>query len=329
MTSELSTPTGVLLTNLGTPFAPTAEEVRRYLAEFLSDRRVISLSPVLWWPILHGIILRRRPQRSAHLYQKVWMGSGSPLLVYGRKQSCALQKYFQNHHHPVHVALGMRYGRPSIDKALDQLKSHGIRQLIVLPLYPQYSDSTTASTFDAVNEALSKRPSMPAARFISNYADNPGYIQSCATQIRNFRTEHGANELLLLSFHGLPAESIRQGDPYAHQCHDTARRIAAELELTEKEWRITFQSRFGPKKWLEPYTDETLRALPAQGVESVDVFCPGFAADCLETLEEIEQENQAVFREAGGHKFHYIPALNSRTHHIHALAHIVKQHLHP
>lgn len=325
MTAAAGAPLGVLIANLGTPDAPTPQAVRRYLAEFLSDRRVIALPPLLWQPILHGLILRTRPKRSAKLYQKIWTDDGSPLLAHSRRQRDALQEELDRRGHEVRVALGMRYGQPSIAQALDELK--GTRFLVALPLYPQFSNATTASTFDALTAVLASRSDLPKTRFIDHYAQHPDYIEACATQIRDFRARHGAGERLLLSFHGLPAASERQGDPYARQCRDSAARIAAALALESPQWVLSFQSRFGPKKWLTPYTDATLRELPTQGIQSVDVFCPGFAADCLETLEEIEQENQAVFHAAGGQTFRYIPALNDQPHHIRALANLVEKHL--
>lgn len=325
MTESPGPRTGVLISNLGTPDEPTPQAVRRYLAEFLSDRRVIALSPLLWQPILHGIVLRIRPRRSARLYRKIWMAEGSPLLVYSRRQREALQAELDRRGHAVQVALGMRYGRPSIAQALDELE--GIRLLIVLPLYPQFSNATTASTRDALGRALKRRHDPPEIRFIDHYAHDPAYLDACALQVREFRARHGAGEKLVLSFHGLPKESIEQGDPYARQCRETAHGIARALGLREDQWCATFQSRFGPKEWLTPYTDETLRGLPGAGIRSVDVFCPGFSADCLETLEEIEQENQAVFREAGGRTFRYIPALNDHPGYIRALADLIERHM--
>ena len=316
---------GVLISNLGTPDEPTPRAVRRYLAEFLSDRSVIALPPLLWRPILHGIILRIRPRRSARLYQKIWMEEGSPLLVHSRRQRDALQEELNRRGHAVKVALGMRYGRPSIAQALDVLK--GIDTLVALPLYPQFSGATTTSTRDALTRALRRQDDQPEVRFIDHYANDPAYLDACASQIRNFREQHGAGEQLVLSFHGLPKESVEQGDPYAQQCQETARGIAQALNLRKTQWRMAFQSRFGPKEWLSPYTDETLRELPGAGIRSVDVFCPGFSADCLETLEEIELENQAVFRAAGGRTFRYIPALNDNPDHIRALADLIERHM--
>ena len=325
MTESPGSRTGVLITNLGTPDESTPRAVRRYLAEFLSDRRVIALSPLLWQPILHGIVLRIRPRRSARLYQKIWMEEGSPLLVYSQRQRNALQEELNQRGHPIRIALGMRYGQPSIAQALDELES--VRTLIVLPLYPQFSNATTASTRDALTRALKRRDEQPEVRFIDHYANDPAYLDACASQIRNFRSRHGSGEQLVLSFHGLPKESVEQGDPYAQQCRETAQGIVQVLGLREDQWRMTFQSRFGPKEWLTPYTDETLRELPGAGIRSVDVFCPGFSADCLETLEEIKQENQAVFLAAGGQTFRYIPALNDNPDYILALAGLIERHM--
>ena len=325
MTAVARTPVGILLTNLGTPDAPTTKAVRRYLAEFLSDRRVIPLHPLLWQPILRGIILRTRPQRSAELYRKVWMDEGSPLLVHSRRQRDALQAELDRRGHVAQVALAMRYGQPSIAQALETLGE--VHRLIVLPLYPQFSYTTTTSTLDALELALQHHRTAPTVDFISGYARNDAYIEACASQIRTFRAQHGASERLLLSFHGLPKSSIAQGDPYAGQCRDSAWRIARALGLPWAQWVLSFQSRFGPKEWLTPYTNETLCALAAQGVQSVDVFCPGFASDCLETLEEIEQENRDVFLAAGGKTFRYIPALNDSPEHIRTLANLIEQQL--
>ena len=325
MTESPGSRTGVLISNLGTPDEPTPRAVRRYLAEFLSDRRVIALSPLLWQPILHGIVLRIRPRRSARLYQKIWMEEGSPLLVYSQRQRDALQEELNRRGHTVRVTLGMRYGRPSIAQALGELGE--IDTLIVLPLYPQFSNATTTSTRDALARALKRKDERPEVRFIDHYANDPAYLDACVSQIRNFRDQHGAGEQLVLSFHGLPKESVEQGDPYAQQCRETAHGITQALGLREDQWHLTFQSRFGPKEWLTPYTDETLRELPEAGIRSVDVFCPGFSADCLETLEEIEQENQAVFRAAGGQTFRYIPALNDHPGYIRALAGLIEHHM--
>ena len=325
MTESPGSRTGILISNLGTPDEPTPRAVRRYLAEFLSDRRVIALSPLLWKPILHGIILRIRPRRSARLYQKIWMEEGSPLLVYSQRQRDALQKELNQRGHAVPVALGMRYGRPSIAQALDDLQA--VDTLIVLPLYPQSSNATTASTRDALARALEKQGEAPEVRFIEHYAHDLAYLNACAAQIHNFRAQRGAGEKLILSFHGLPKESIEQGDSYARQCRESASEIARILGLRRDQWCITFQSRFGPKEWLTPYTDETLRQLPAIGIRSADVFCPGFSADCLETLEEIEQENRAIFCAAGGETFRYIPALNDNVDYVHALADLIEAHL--
>lgn len=325
MTESPGSRTGVLISNLGTPDEPTPRAVRRYLEEFLSDRRVIALPPLFWKPILHGIILLTRPRRSARLYQKIWMEEGSPLLVHSQRQRDALQTELNRRGHTVPVALGMRYGRPSIAQALDKLKT--VDTLIVLPLYPQFSNATTASTRDALTHALNHRSNTPETRFIEHYAHDHAYLNACAAQIHSFRAQRGAGKKLILSFHGLPRESVRQGDPYARQCRESASEIARILGLRWDQWCIAFQSRFGPKEWLTPYTDETLRKLPETGIRSVDVFCPGFSADCLETLEEIEQENQAVFRAAGGEAFRYIPALNDNADYVRALADLIETHI--
>lgn len=313
---------GVLLSNLGTPDAPTPKAVRRYLAEFLSDRHVIPLSPLLWKPILHGVILRTRPKRSAQGYQRVWTEQGSPLLVYSRGICEALERELHAQGHAVPVRLGMRYGNPSLASAMHELRDREC--VVVLPLYPQFSQSTTVSTYDAIPDA--RDGSSVRVRLIPGYAEDAGYLDACAEQVRQFRASHGDAERLLLSFHGLPKDAVDQGDPYAAQCHASAQGIASRLDLRDDQWLITFQSRFGPKEWLTPYTDVTLRELAAQGVHSVDVFCPGFAADCLETLDEIATEARDEFLAAGGETFRYIPALNDTPAHVRALAGLVMRH---
>ncbi len=317
-------PFGVLISNLGTPEAPTPAAVRRYLAEFLSDRRVIALSPILWQPILHGFVLRIRPRRSARLYQKIWTEHGSPLLYHSQQQRDALEQELHNRGHSVRVALGMRYGHPSISEALEELGS--VESLIVLPLYPQFSDTTTASTFDVLHKTLERDPSMPHISLIAGYANEEGYIHACATRIREHMSECDSQTRLLLSFHGLPAESEKH-DPYAQQCRRSAKQIADTLGLAEDQWGLGFQSRFGPKEWLKPYTDDVLRQWAGRGMQNVFVFCPGFAADCLETLEEIAQQSREVFLAARGQAFYYIPALNDHPQHIQALANLVCRHL--
>lgn len=318
---------GVLLTNLGTPEAPTPKALRRYLAEFLSDPRVIETPRPLWWPILHGIILNTRPRRVAHAYAKIWTDEGSPLLQIARRQERALQQALETRFRgPVQVATGMRYGNPSIAEGLRRLRDAGARRVLVFPLYPQYSGPTVGSTFDAVADALKRWRWVPELRMIGHYHDDPAYIQALADRIRRHWDEHGRGECLFFSFHGLPKSYFLAGDPYYCQCWKTARLTAEQLGLTDSQWRVTFQSRFGPQEWLQPYTDQTLRESAQSGLKSVDIVCPGFAADCLETLEEIAQLNRDVFLGAGGERYHYIPALNDDPAHIQMLADLVARH---
>ena len=318
---------GVLITNLGTPGACTTSAVRKYLAEFLWDSRVVEIPRPIWWLILHGIILRTRPSKSAEAYEKVWTDEGSPMLVIAKQQREALQleleKQFTG---PVKVELAMRYGNPSIASGLESLKQQGARRLLLFPLYPQYSATTTASTFDAVAKEFMRQRWMPELRMINNYGADEGYINACVQQIKKFWQQHQRNQKLIFSFHGLPKRNLMQGDPYHCECHETARLIAEELNLQDDEWMLTFQSRFCKAEWLKPYTMQTLQELPGQGIKTIDVFCPGFSADCLETLEEISMQNGEAFAEAGGEKLSYIPALNTESAHIKALANIVIKH---
>jgi ferrochelatase len=321
--------TGILITNLGTPDEPTTAALRRYLAEFLWDPRIVDMSRPLWWLILHGLILRVRPSRSAASYQTVWTDEGSPLLSISKKQLEALRQLLpQQLSQPgsVVVELGMRYGNPSISSALEKLREANAQRVLVLPLYPQNSCSTTASTFDAVAAAVEKWRWIPELRFINQYHDDTNYIEALATSIRESWSEREQPEKLLFSFHGTPKRFRTEGDPYFEQCHKTARLVAESLELPEDRWQLTFQSIFGREEWLKPYTIETLRELGASGVKSVDVVCPGFSADCLETLEEIKVENRDYFLNAGGEKYEYIPALNNDAEHIGMMGQIIKQH---
>lgn len=318
--------TGVLVTNLGTPDAPTPAALRRYLAQFLWDPRVVEYPRPLWWLILR-IILRVRPRRAARNYAAIWTDEGSPLLSISRRQTAALQTAVAGRWSgPMHVALGMRYGRPSIGEALDQLRERGARRLLVLPLYPQYSAATTASTFDAVAEVLTSWRWIPELRFIQHYHDEPRYIEAVASSIQEHWDIHGSADRLLFSFHGVPKHYLLAGDPYHCECQRTARLVAERLGLPDARWQVTFQSRFGRAQWLEPYTDFTLKALASRGVRSVQVVCPGFSADCLETLEEIGVQNRDLFLSAGGERYEYIPALNDRADHIDALAALVVRH---
>lgn len=315
---------GVLVSNLGTPTAPTPAAVRRFLAEFLSDPRVVELPRALWWPILHGVILRIRPRRSAEAYRRVWQREGSSLRLISERQVAALQARLRERFGDrVHAALGMRYGRPSLEEALDALLGAGIEYLVVLPLYPQYSATTTASTFDALSAMLQRRRRLPELHFITQYHDHPGYIGALAASVREAWAESDPPERLLFSFHGIPERYFRAGDPYFCHCHKSARLVAERLELPRERWAVSFQSRFGREPWLRPYTDHLLREWAQEGVVSVAVMCPGFSADCLETLEEIAMQNRDLFLAAGGRSFHYIPALNDRADHLEALTDLV------
>jgi ferrochelatase len=317
--------TGVLLSNLGTPDAPTPAALRRYLREFLSDPRVIELPRWKWWPILNFLVLPRRAPKSAAAYREVWTPQGSPLLLTARKQRDRVEALLRARFgSPLHVALGMRYGNPSLASAVDELARKGCRRILLFPLYPQYAAATTASTFDAVFAALSRRRFVPELRTIASYHDDPLYIGALARSVREAWRE-GEPERLLLSFHGIPKRYFEAGDPYYCHCQKTARLLAEELGLARERWFVTFQSRFGREEWLKPYTDETLRSWT--DVKSVDVLCPGFSADCLETIEEIDQQNREFFEEASGGRFRYIAALNDRDDHAAALAAIAARHL--
>lgn len=317
--------TGVLLVNLGTPSAPTAKAVKAFLAQFLHDYRVVDLTRYLWCPILHGVILPFRSPKVAKLYQSVWWEEGSPLMVVSRRQQAALSSALQQANLDMPVALGMSYGEPSIPSAWQELKAAGVEKVIILPLYPQYSVSTTASVFDSWGRVMKKERLIPHFRFIRDYHNHPRYIQALAASVREHWQQVGKSQLLLLSYHGIPKRFQDEGDPYGHQCHRTSELLAAELGLAEEEWRTTFQSRFGREEWLQPYTDDTMQALPKEGIKNISVICPAFAADCLETLEEITEENKEYFMAAGGESYHYIPALNDNEAHIQMMVDLVRQ----
>jgi ferrochelatase len=319
---------GILLCNLGTPDAPTTAAVRRYLAEFLSDPRLIELPRWLWLPILYGVILNVRPRRSAHAYSKIWTPAGSPLLALSQAQQSAIEaRLSAAYPGRVRVALAMRYGNPSIMSALERLRAANVQRLLVLPLYPQYSGPATGSVFDGVSAVLQRWRWVPDVRFIASYHDEPAYIAALAASITEHWQAVGRSERLYFSFHGLPHKYFMRGDPYFCQCQATARLVAQTLGLQDTEWRVVFQSRFGRERWLEPYADRTLQEAARAGTRVVDVVCPGFAVDCLETLEEIALQNRALFMAAGGQDLRYIAALNARDDHITALCGIIQRNL--
>ena len=321
--------TGVVLVNLGTPEAPTTGAVRHYLREFLSDPRVVEVPRLIWWPILHGFILRTRPRRSARAYQAVWTPEGSPLLHLSRQLADRVGRALGAHDSGgrLLVRVAMRYGPPSIPSVLREMQDLGLRRLLVLPLYPQYSATTTASVFDAVFDELRTWRWVPEVRTIGDYFHDPAHLDLLAARIRAHREAHGEADKLLFSFHGIPERFFRDGDPYFCQCQATAREVAQRLGLPRDRWMVTFQSRVGREPWLKPYTDETLARWPTQGVKSVQVVCPGFAVDCLETIEEIGDENRERFLHAGGERYEYIPALNADEDHVQAIAGLLRRHL--
>jgi ferrochelatase len=321
---EVSAKIGVLLTNLGTPDAPTTSALRRYLREFLSDPRVVEIPRFVWLIILHGIILRFRPKKSAKLYQSIWTEKGSPLLVISEQQKEQVAKHLKEKYgDSVQVELAMRYGKPSIANALDQLQLGGANKLVVLPLYPQYAGPTVGSTFDAVVNKLKSWRWVPSLTFISGYHDHPKYITALAQSVRQHIKTHGKPDKLVLSFHGMPKYFLDQGDPYYCFCLKTTRLLMAELAFSTDDFVMTFQSRFGKAEWLKPYTDETLIDLGSSQNKHVAVISPAFSADCLETLEELEHENRDLFLAAGGEKYHYIAALNSDEQHIETIVDLI------
>lgn len=317
--------TAVLLVNLGTPDAPTPAAVRRYLAEFLADQRVIELPKLLWMPILHGVILPLRSRRSAKAYRSVWTERGSPLLSYTKGLATGLHTALVADGRPVGVHMAMRYGNPSIASVLRDLKERGLRRLLVLPLYPQFSATTTASVFDAVTDELKRWRWQPELRFITDYHREPAWLDAIADSVRQHWQAHGQGDRLLFSFHGIPKRYVTAGDPYHCLCQFTAREVAERLQLPREAWQLSFQSRVGKEEWLKPYTDAVVRGLPAQGVRTLDVVCPGFAVDCLETIEEIAIENAEIFRHAGGSALRYVPALNDGEAHVQALLPVLRR----
>ncbi|MFU8877649.1 MAG: ferrochelatase [Wenzhouxiangellaceae bacterium] len=317
---------GVLLINLGTPDRPDSAAVRRYLREFLWDRRVVEVPRPIWWLILHLFIVPFRSPRSAEAYRRVWTERGSPLLFHTQDLAREMAREFERSMPAVKVYSAMRYGNPSIAAALEQARRDNVQRLIVLPMYPQYSATTTASVFDGVAEALKNVRWIPELRFISHYHDSEAWVEAVADRIRAWREEHGEADRLLFSFHGIPKQYLLKGDPYYCQCQSSARRIAARLGLEADQWQVSFQSRLGKAEWLKPYTDQTLLKMAAEGVRRVQVVCPGFAVDCLETIDEIGVENREGFEHAGGERLEYIPALNSGAAHARLLTELCWQH---
>ncbi len=317
----------ILLCNLGTPDEPTASSVRRYLAQFLSDPRVIEIPKLAWWPILHGIILRVRPAKSAAKYASVWMPEGSPLRVWTEKQAKMLGGYLGERGHRVSVRYAMRYGTPAIAQVLDELKADGADRVLVLPMYPQYCGATTGSVSDAICQWAQRIRTLPELRFVNRYHDDPGYIAALARSLSDHWMTHGRPDKLVMSFHGMPKRTLLLGDPYHCECLKTARLVGERLSLKSDQIVVTFQSRFGKAEWLQPYTEPTLINLARQGVKRVDVMCPGFTADCLETLEEINMEARDAFIKAGGQEFNYLPCLNDSPAWLSALADIAIKHL--
>ena len=315
---------GVLLVNLGTPEAPTASDLRVYLREFLSDPRVVEVPRLIWFFVLNLIILTFRPRRSAQAYASIWQEQGSPLLINSLNITDKVRAALPAEDFVVELA--MRYGNPSVESTIAKMEEQGIDKLLVLPLYPQYSATTTASTFDAIAKSFMKKRRLPELRFVNQYCDNDLYIEALANSVKSHWEQHGKAEKLILSYHGIPQNYWDNGDPYPCFCHKTTRLLAEKLGLSDNEIMTCFQSRFGRQEWVKPYTDVTLKSLPAQGVKSVQIMCPAFSADCLETLEEIEEENKEYFIEAGGESYQYIQCLNDGDEHIQALISVIEQH---
>jgi ferrochelatase len=318
---------GIMLVNLGTPDAPTKKAVREYLAEFLWDKRVVDVFRPLWWLILNLVILRIRPGRVAKAYASVWTKDGSPLLAISKKQRQALErKLEETYGRKIPVSLAMTYGTPNMEQAGMELRKAGVQKILMLPLFPQFSSSTTAAVYDRLALGLKACPHLPEIRWVNEYHQHPAYIASLAASVRDYWEQNGRGEKLLMSFHGIPQRYETKGDPYPSQCRATAKALSVALELNEDQWLCAFQSRFGREEWVKPYTDFTLKDWAKQGVSSVDVISPAFSADCLETLEELEVENRHFFIEAGGKQYNYIPCLNDRADHVQMMVDLVQQH---
>ncbi len=312
--------TGVLLANLGTPNAPTASGVKSFLSEFLHDHRVVDMSRWLWCPILHGIILPIRSPKVAKLYQSIWMEGGSPLMVYSQQQRDALHEQLN-----LPVELGMTYGEPSLKQGVEALLAQGVERLVVLPLYPQYSATTTAAVFDGLAKVFNQSAYLPELYFIGDYHNHPLFIKALADKVRESWQTHGRGDLLLCSYHGIPKRYADNGDVYPQHCAETTRLLGIELGLSEQQIKMTYQSQFGKEEWLQPYTDKTIETLPNQGIKTLDVICPAFSVDCLETLEEICEQNQELFMEAGGERFNYVPCLNADAAHVDLMAQLIRE----
>ncbi|EKO3573380.1 ferrochelatase [Vibrio metschnikovii] len=310
---------GVLLANLGTPDEPTPKAVKRFLSQFLHDHRVVDLTRWIWCPLLHGVILPLRSPRVAKLYQSVWMDEGSPLLVYSKRQQEKLQQRLD---YP--VELGMTYGNPSLLSGVQALRDQGVEKIIVLPLYPQYSATTTAAVFDGLAKAIKTQRVIPEIDFITDYHDHPLYIRALADKVRSSWSEKGQGDVLICSYHGIPKRYADNGDIYPQHCQQTTHLLAQELGLSDQQVMMTYQSQFGKEEWLQPYTDKTMQALPSQGMKKIDILCPAFSVDCLETLEEISEENKHLFLEAGGEAFNYIACLNDSDLHIEMMVDLIQ-----
>lgn len=321
--------TGLLLINLGTPTAPTAAAVRPYLKEFLSDTRVVEIPKLIWSLILNGIILNTRPRKSAEKYASIWTPEGSPLAVYTRQQTDALREILQQRGHlGLNIRYAMRYGQPAVADVMQEMRAEGVERFVVLPLYPQYAGSSGGSALDAVLRVLLNSRNMPEVRTVRHFHDHAGYIHALASRVRHYWAEHGRGDKLLMSFHGVPRSTLDQGDPYHCECHKTGRLLAEALELKPEEYQVSFQSRFGKAEWVKPYTSECLTQLGQAKTRRLDVICPGFVSDCLETLEEIAMEGKETFQHTGGGDYHYIPCLNTQPEWIAALADLAESQLH-
>ena len=318
---------GVLITNLGTPDAPNKEELKVYLNQFLSDPRVIELPKILWQILLKLVILQIRPSKSAEAYKQIWTDKGSPLLDIANRQLNKIQTSFSSNHENIVFEVGMRYGNPSIPDALSKLQKKQIRRLLVLPMYPQYCAATTGSTFDEVTNVLQKWRWIPEMRFINQYFEEKNYIEALSNSIKLFWKKNKKPQKIIFSYHGIPKRYLTNGDPYHCFCLKTTRLVKEHLRLSDDEIMTTFQSRFGKAEWLKPYTSETLKELPKQGIKNIHIISPGFSSDCLETLEELEEENKEYFMESGGENYHYIPCLNDHDDHINLFVNLIKKHI--